>query len=290
VVAGAPRCGTTALFRWAAAHPQIGTPRIKETRYLNDPGHPLFNPRSNYPKHGLEGYNRIIPYRIGARAYLEATPDYMYQETALSVLAELPTKPKIIFLLREPAERMLSLFKYAMNNVGSLDARLSIQECLLAARDGRPLGDQILNSAFQHSVYHTWLEKWISRLGRSRVHVYFFDELANEPLKMMRDFCRRIGVDEEFYDTFHFRPENQSYVVRSPVLARAKFALRKLRPAARPARSIIRAYHAINARRDARAPAVDKALNDQLRDRFAEHNRRLAQLLQRELPSSWNAG
>lgn len=288
VVAGAPRCGTTSFFSWAAAHPQIVTPRTKETRYLNDEGYPLFNPRSNFLTNRMEGYQRLFPYRIGARVYLEATPDYLYQQTALAVLARLSTKPTVIFLLRDPIERMLSLFNYAMNNVGSLRHDLSIRDCFVASRDGVPIGDHILNSAFSHSVYHLWLEKWIARLGRSRIEIYFFDDLATDARSLMRDFSRRVGVDGTFYDHFQFRAENQAYVVRSPNLARVKFAIRRLTPTYLPYRGIIKAYRAINVRPDVRPPAPDAALIEEMRESFVEPNRRLALLLERDLPPAWS--
>lgn len=276
------------MFRWAADHPQISTPRKKETRFLNDPGYPLFNPRHNFSADGIEGYIRLFPYHVGVHAYLEATPDYLYQQTALSVLTTLPTKPTIVFLLRDPVDRMLSLFNYAMNNVGSLSRCLSVRDCFIASRDGVPIGDQILNCAFAHSVYHVWLEKWFSRVDRSRVQVYFFDDLASDPRSLMHDFCRRIEVDATFYDSYRFRAENQSYVVRSPILARAKYAMRRLAPAFQPYRSLLNAYRALNVRHDARPPAPDAGLIQEMRASFAEPNRRLALLLGRDLPKKWS--
>ena len=290
VIAGAPRCGTTSLFRWAAAHPEVSASRIKETRYLIDKGYSLYNPRHNFAAHGLEGYARLFPHRgaAGKHVYLEATPDYLYQQTARRVLADLPTKPVTIFLLRNPVERMLSLFQYAMNNVGSLHGRYSLSDCLVASRDGVPLGDAIIDSAFAHSVYYTWLEKWISAVGRSRTIVYFFDDLVSDPGSLMRDFCHQVKIDAGFYEKFTFRPENQSYTVRSAVLARAKWAARKFLPANVPTRALFKVYRAINVRDEVRAFVVDADLLRGLRDRFAEPNRRLAELLGRELPKNWD--
>jgi hypothetical protein len=287
VIAGAPRCGTTSLFRWAAAHPQIATSTRKETRYLNDEGYPLFYPRRNFAAQGLEGYSQLFPHRVGARVYLEATPDYMYQRTALSVLADLPSKPTIIFLLRNPVERVLSLFQYATNNVGSLQTDLSMRDCFIASRDGASIGDEILNSAYAHSVYHIWLDKWISRLGRQNIQVYFFDDLARDPGALMRDFCRRVSVDETFYRNFHFRAENQAYSVRSTILARAKWAARKIVPPNMPVRYILNLYRAINVRRNVRPSVADASLIHEMRDSFAEPNRQLALLLGTDLPRTW---
>ncbi len=236
----------------------------------------------------MEGYIKLFPYHIGVHAYLEATPDYLYQQTALSVLTRLPTKPTIVFLLRDPVDRMLSLFNYAMNNVGSLRRGLSVRDCFIASRDGVHIGDQILNCAFAHGVYHTWLEKWFSRVDRSRIQVYFFDDLASDPRSLMYDLCRRIEVDATFYDSYHFRAENQSYVVRSPVLARAKYAMRRLAPEFLPYRSFLKAYRALNVRHHARPPAPDAGLIQEMRHSFAEPNRRLALLLGRDLPKNWS--
>jgi hypothetical protein len=235
----------------------------------------------------MEGYQKLFPHRIGARVYLEATPDYLYQQTALSVLATLSTKPTILFILRDPVERMLSLFNYAMNNVGSLQRDLSIRDCFIASRDGIPIGDTILNSAFSHSVYYTWLEKWVSRMGRDRLLFYFFDDIVNDPRSLMRALCHRVDIDNKFYDDFQFKAENQAYVVRSSLLARAKFAVRKTIPAYLPYRGIMRGYRAINVRRNVRPPAPDARLIEEMRDSFAEPNRRLSQLLGRDLPAAW---
>ena len=52
----------------------------------------------------------------------------MYQQTALNVLSELTTHPIIVFVLRNPVERVLSLFEFARNNIGSLELSISARE------------------------------------------------------------------------------------------------------------------------------------------------------------------
>src|SRR5258707_7798728 len=54
IIAGAPRCATTSLFRWLAAHPDVVVSHTKETRYLIDQGYPLFNKACNFHSLGLE--------------------------------------------------------------------------------------------------------------------------------------------------------------------------------------------------------------------------------------------
>jgi hypothetical protein len=289
VIAGAPRCGTTSLFNWLAAHPQVMVSHIKETRYLVDHGYPLFNKACNFHSSGLEGYARLFPQSaaLGARLCLEATPDYMYQRTALSVLADLPTNPLILFVLRNPVDRMLSLFDYAIQNVGSLDSNISAQEYFVASRDAVFEGDEIIKSAFAHSIYYLWLEQWIARVGRSRVAVYFFDDLVNNPRGFMQQICARVNIDGEFYSNFEFKPANQTYRVRSMKLTRAKRSVQRLVPVSMRRGILEWAYRAINVRAKTWRTVPDIGLLQEMRACFAEPNRRLALLLEQDLPTSW---
>ena len=78
------------LFTWLVDHPEVCGSVFKETRYFLDPGHPLLDPRSNYHEHGMAGYASHFRDCDGAsaRLILEATPHYLYQQTALEMLSE----------------------------------------------------------------------------------------------------------------------------------------------------------------------------------------------------------
>ena len=60
IVAGAPKCGTTSVFRYLADHPEVCASNVKETRFLIDPGYPLFDAAANFSIHGLGGYERFF--------------------------------------------------------------------------------------------------------------------------------------------------------------------------------------------------------------------------------------
>lgn len=254
-----------------------------------DPGYPLYNVKSNFRTGGLEGYAALFrqPVLSNARVFIEATPDYMYQQTALSVLKDIPSSPLIIFLLRNPVERILSLFGYAMNNVGSIKRNLSAREFFVSGRDGLKSGDEIIDSAVAHSVYHVWLTKWIEAVGRERIHVYFFDDLVANPRSVMEDFCIRMQLDAAFYREYTFIAENPTVQVRSVNLSRAKRAVELHLPELMRSGMLKSAYQAINVRGKALVPPYDEALKHEMREYFLEPNRQLARLLGRELPLGW---
>jgi hypothetical protein len=289
VIAGAPRCGTTSFFQWAIAHPSALGSLTKETRYLIDPGYPLYNERLNYHAGGLAGYARMFPDDVTGSALLrlEATPDYMYQKTALSILPGLPTRPRLVFILRNPVERIISLFGYAMHNVASLEPNVSPRALFDAARAGTCTGDQIIDCAVLHSMYHHWLDRWMASAGRSRVDVYFFDDLVARPICVMRRFCESVGINADFYEGFKFKAENQTLQVRSVRLSRAKRFVEVKAPNLMRSSFLRNFYRAVNVRPSAPVASLDKDLADDIRACFAEPNRQLARLLGRDLPPGW---
>ena len=76
VIAGAPKCGTTSLFRWLNDHPDACGSTTKEPRYLIDPDSCLFDKTSNFHDHGLEGYEAYFEHCAGS------SPKVMWSNTS----------------------------------------------------------------------------------------------------------------------------------------------------------------------------------------------------------------
>ena len=288
IIAGAPKAGTTSFFKWLAAHPSVVTSRVKETYYLMDPGYPLSNESSNYLIDGIEGYSRLFPNYEPGQLCIEATPDYMYQQAALNVLSELTTRPIIIFILRNPVERVLSLFEFARNNIGSLSLNTSAREFFDLLKDGSLARDQILNCALLHSEYHIWLEAWIRSCGNSRVQILFFEDIVNDPFSLMSRICDQVGIDGQFYKNYCFKPENQSRQIRSATLLHLRNVVQRLAPSLMQSVMVKFIYRAANFAYEKSKPIYDAAFLDEMYEHFAEPNRKLELLLERELPAGWS--
>lgn len=287
IIAGAPKSGTTSLFYWLQAHPSVVTSRIKETCYLVDPDYPLFKKGANYSEGGLSGYSMLFPEYAAGYLCMEATPDYMYQRTALKVLSELPTSPTIIFVLRNPVDRVLSLVEFAKNNVGSLDHKVSLEEFIDKAKNGMMVNDKILNDALLHGKYHSWLVAWMQACGDERVKVVFFENMISNPSCFMKDLCGLIGVDHGFYERFDFKPANQSRQIRSVKMLHLRNAIQKVMPFVMRFDSVKTVYRMINVQSESREVVKDVALLNAMYDYYEESNRELKRLLGRELPAVW---
>jgi len=298
VVAGAPKCGTSSLYRWLADHPQACGSAPKETFYLMDEGHPLARRGSNFHARGLEGYAEFFGGRGGgARVVFEATTHYIYQRTALEVLSGLPTRPRIVFLLRKPSERVYSSFRYSQNNLANVRRGLTFARFVeLTKGDGgggaaleelAGASAHVLRNDIRYSRYVEYVVPWVERFGRGRVDVLLFEDMKSNPRAFMKEFAARVGVDASFYDSYDFPLKNETFGVRYPSLHRGVRKLNGLVPAAGLKGALKRAYLKAQSGGSSKGktPEDARALGELERE-FRPFNRRLADELGLNL-SAW---
>ncbi|MFN2595925.1 MAG: sulfotransferase domain-containing protein, partial [Pyrinomonadaceae bacterium] len=210
VIAGAPKCGTSSLYRWLADHPQACGSKVKETFYLMDEGHPLLRRETNFHRDGLAGYAAFFG---GARAprdcrvVFEATTHYIYQRTPLEVLSRLKPPPQIVFVLRKPSERVYSSFQYSKHNLANVRGDLSFARYVALARGGADSSSlaalagesaYVLARDIGYSRYAEHIAPWVERFGRGRVNVLRFEDMRANPRDFMKNLAARIWIDPSF--------------------------------------------------------------------------------------------
>ena len=302
VIAGAPKCGTTSLFEWLVDHPEVCGASVKETKYLLDRGWYSFDRRANVHDHGLAGYEAYFRHCDvrRTRVVLEATPGYLYQETAPRALAGLSPRPRIVFILRNPSERVYSAYQWARHTLPDLHHRASFPEYV--ARLESTTGDDNLNDAIERGRYVDYLERWVEFFDRSGIEILLFERLREDKRGFMRDVATRIGIEPSFYDRYGFPYKNATQEVRGLRLHRTmlrlggriapQFVRQPSRGAEGLASRVLRrglgaAYAALNVK-GATPPktADDRRVLAELDRHFAPYNARLARLLDVDL-SAW---
>jgi hypothetical protein len=285
VIAGAPRCGTSTLFAWLGAHPDVRPSAPKETFFLMDRDNPLRNQRCNVHDHGLEAYARFFPDKPGARVTLEATTHYLYQRTALAVLRALPEPPHVVVLLRRPGARVYSSFRYTAGKLARVRAELDFARYLeLARRAPQELSDYVdteqsryvLARDLEYSRYAEHLEPWRAAYPRERLHVLLFETMVKEPQRTVAAVSRWLGIDPTFYRTYDFPRRNEGRAVNAPRLHRFLRNLRSFLPWRGPAR--LRRWYAALQDGGASVPnAADQQVLDALEETYRGDNQRLAE-------------
>jgi hypothetical protein len=300
IIAGAPKCGTSSLYRWLADHPEACGATPKETFYLMDRGHPLLRRGSNFHVHGLEGYRAFFnSCSKGHKIIFEATTHYIYQRTAMEVLSALPSAPRILFLLRKPSERVYSSFQYTKNNLANIRRDISFSEFVRLVRrdrDGSVIKAYAGESAYvlandlKYSRYIEYVSLWRERFGPERVEVLLFEEMKENPLAFMKKLATSLGIDPSVYDAYDFTVRNETLSLKYLPLHRRVRRLNNLLPQGSLKGLLKGVYLKAQAgagRARSGKTSEDRAALAELEQEFRPFNQRLANEFGLDL-SAWN--
>jgi hypothetical protein len=174
VVIGVMKSGTTSFAAYLDQHPQVAVSKPKEPNFFADPG--------NWDK-GLEWYKSLFPGNVQvvgeASVFYTMMPEY--GGAAERIRSTIP-EVRLIYLVRDPIERMRSMFIHrADKHQGT----------------GRSLAESIeLQPAYvEISRYGHQLEPYLELFGEEQILVLTTDELRTNPDAVLSRAFRHIGVD-----------------------------------------------------------------------------------------------
>lgn len=218
IIAGPPKAGTTSVFRYLAAHPDVCPSSIKEIHFFEHYLNNINNKTLDIYKNHFKSCNSSTKIR------LEASPRYLQggNPVANAIHKQIPDA-KLIFILREPIERFLSRYISLVTKTDRipehyLDLDNLIDKALTHPKaqptpDKPELDDEIIEYLWQ-GCYADFINGYIEIHGAENIALLFFDDLKHRPLKFMQSFCQFIGIDESYYSDFQFRIENKTRVVK----------------------------------------------------------------------------
>jgi hypothetical protein len=297
IIGGAPKSGTSSLYNWLIAHPDVCHSTIKETFYLMDADNPLVHPDYNYHLYGLEGYQKYFNHCTGdCPIRIEATTHYLYQQTALEVLSSLTPLPRVIFMLRKPSTRLYSGYQFTCNNLATLDKNVSFTQLIdliqnesvnVLEKYSNPRTAASLKQSINQSCYLEYLQKWREKFG-DNLYVFLFEELKNNPLEFVQKVATKLDINPEFYYDYDFAPRNQTFTVNNQVLHRNARKIAKKMPKSFLKSFLINTYLKVFAKnKKQKISAEDLKTMAELDQYFAPMNQALAQEFNLNI-SLWN--
>ncbi len=230
IVGGTTKAATTSLFAYLADHPSVCAASYKETRFFLDTDYPL--PSKFRFKGDVEEYNLLFSECDENQFRLESTPDYLYCASALERIAKFLPHAKLIFSLREPISRLISWYRFA-RQIGRLPKSLSFDgyvEELFNVVSAKPSVEQTsqddVNSeenidrqqymqTLQQGCYASYLKNYLERFGKDRIYTLFYEDLAENPLKVLNDLCRFADIEPDFYEDYTFKVTNRTETMRN---------------------------------------------------------------------------
>jgi hypothetical protein len=216
VIAGAPKCGTSSLFSWLSDHPDICPTRTKESNFLMDKQSPLFNAENNFSTQGWKGFARWFNDSPQNKLTLDASPEYMYQQTALKELGRIKPVPKIIFILRKPSVRALSTYRFFMEHHNIIGKNITFSDYIDQLCEKKNSGNRAMphNQAVALGFYNIFLNRWAEAVGKKQLGVFLFEEMRENPAKFIKQVCEFLNLSHDIYREYNFRPRNLTLKVR----------------------------------------------------------------------------
>jgi hypothetical protein len=192
VVIGAMKCGTTALHRYLDLHPDIAMAPMKEVNFFNGPEQAPEAPPDEWWRlgqwhRGPDWYAGLFDDRAPVRG--ETSPGYTspdHPEVPARMAALLPDA-RLIFLVRDPAERAVSHYRHHV-------------------RDGaehRSLAEAVLDPGSHYlsrARYHERLQPYLEHFAREQLLVLVTERLRHDRRGELNRAFTHVGVDADWWD------------------------------------------------------------------------------------------
>ena len=229
IIAGISKSGTTSLFDYLVAHPDIEGSSLKQTNFFLDKKlQQQLNLKSLYDyEKGLEQFSNCFPTSNGQTRYrVEATPDYIYSPgTSERLVAFFESYPgMILIILRDPVSRFNS-FYYFGKQQGLIPENMSYETFYQQSKAYNENKNPCL-MAYNTGFYAQYLKDYQDKFGES-LKVVFFEDLKNDPKGLMQRICGFLGISSDFYENYEFEVRNPTIKVKYHLIANIYGALRQ---------------------------------------------------------------
>jgi len=281
LIIGAQKTATTSLYHYLKQHPKIYMSPVKEPKFFLLE---RWEYKKSKPITDIKAYRALFQGVSDEEAIGEASPQYLYSQTAPERIYHYIPEAKLIAILRNPVERAYSSFLHKIR-VG--------QESLTFDRALREEETRIRNNweplwhYKQLGFYYAQLKRYFDVFDRGQIRVYLFEDVKADPIGILQDIFRFLKVDDTFVPDISIRhnvggiPKNK---VLHTLLSNSNLAKSILKPfffkgLRRCIASRLRNLNTIK-------PPLKPEIRRQLIQEYQEDILKLQDLIQRDL-SKW---
>jgi len=216
IIAGVNKAGSTSLFHYLTAHPNICGSKDKETCYFL----PLLYNEGLQP---ISAYEAQFTHCTNSRYRLEATPAYIFGgEKIASEIQHTLEDVKIIIILKNPVDRLVSFYqrkKATFQLPEELNLREYVKLCLSKSPEELELRENQVYTGISLGMYYQFIEPWLKIFGNN-IKVVFFDDFKKDTSSFMKDLAGWMDINQGFYENFEFDIKNKSLNYKNRMLHR----------------------------------------------------------------------
>ncbi|MEZ9551892.1 sulfotransferase domain-containing protein [Vibrio breoganii] len=190
IVVGAQRCGTTWLYDSLKSQQSVYLPlERKELHFFDD----------NFAK-GIEWYENYYK-NVNDETHIgDITPKYMYDLSCAKKIRDTLGQVKIVIMLRNPVDRLVSHFGLAVRDRGY---------------DPDGLNNFISNNpdAIERGMYYEQVKNYYEVFGQENVYLIKFDDIRKNQRVVLDNLSKFLGFKYESF-TGKAKNNNDSYIPR----------------------------------------------------------------------------
>lgn len=203
LIIGAAKAGTTSLHYYLKQHPEVFMPTVKEPDFFffantnirfRDATTTVIQPAPHATD--ARAYQHLFAKAGNAREVGEASTLYLYGEHVAKAIRDYLPQVKLIVMLRNPADRAYSHHSHLVR-----DNREPLRDFrqALAAEQGRVRDGWYPSFHYRATGrYSRQLAKYSALFREEQLKVYLYEDLINDPIGLVKDVYRFLGVDDTF--------------------------------------------------------------------------------------------
>jgi Sulfotransferase domain len=271
VIGGMPKCGTTALAAHLQHHPDAFIAPQKEVHFFD----------KQFDR-GVDWYKSQFADARDERALGDATPTYLVKDAVAERMAALLPDAKVILILRNPVDRVISHYWWMRGAVGF--ERRDFADAMKAE-----LNDPEGTSTKPHfwylagGCYGTYLERLGRYYPREATTVVLAEDLRHDARAAFAATCRFLGISDEFEPAGLGSNINGAFMRRSEKLHAAMLRTK--------AWNWLPGAHRIDLANRKLLPyaPVDEGLRAELMEWYKPHTDAVSRFLSRDVGAIWTA-
>lgn len=197
--AGAPKSGTTSLYHYLHASPELFFTQVKEPHFFSFFGNkPNFKSPERLPTvvADIEKYSAFFKQANEGQLLAEASQSYMFMNQELianakKLYGDEAKNIKVVLVLRNPIDRAWSQYWHFKKNYNEpLEFEEAISEEVLKQRK-----EDNWNVFYQYLDFGNYSDQ-IKALKAAfpKLKIYLYEELKNKPEEVLADICEFLGI------------------------------------------------------------------------------------------------
>ena len=296
IVVGAAKAGTTSVYHYLKAHPQVFMCPMKETNFFQNEL-PDFShiPRAEQKKKAhfriqtIEEYEKLFEGVRDEIAIGENSPIYLRSEAVAENIKRHVPQAKIVILLRNPIQRAYSNYTHQVKTGGETRSFMEVIEDDLKKLEKfgvRKAGGY----ALQRGFYSWQVAMYFELFGREQVKTLLFDDLQRDANGFMKELYAFLGVSTAFDAVTSIQhnvsgtPKNKALDALLAGNAITK-GIKKTLPKIETSKAYVKAMGVKN--RNLEKAGMSQEERKLLRELYAEDMTKLAEMIDQDVSGWW---